>query len=92
MSENDVWKESGAIIYIAVTVLIFVFLVLIAVWTMTRIKRKRYSQVEEEEEEDSVELVMDTEEKINEFTIDEDSEEDIELYSDNLPDDQLEAV
>ena len=40
-----------------------------------------------------VELVKNDEEKTNEFTIDDsDSEEDIELYSDTLEDDQLEAV
>jgi len=86
-------EESGAIIYIAITVLAFVFLVLIAVWTMTRRISKRYSPVKADKEGDSVELVQNVEEKTNEFTIDDsDSEEDIELYSDKLEDDQLEAV
>jgi len=93
MSENI--EESGAIIYIAITVMAFVFLVLIAVCVMTRKKRKRerYSAVKKDTEGDSVELVKSVEEKTNEFTIDDsDSEEDIELYSDKLEDDQLEAV
>jgi len=86
-------EESGAIIYIAITVMAFVFLVLVAVWIMSRKKRERYLPVKKDTEGDSVELVKNVEEKTNEFTIEEeDSEEDIELYSDNLEDDQLEAV
>jgi flagellar biosynthesis/type III secretory pathway M-ring protein FliF/YscJ len=91
MSENI--EESGAIIYVAITVLAFVFLVLVAVWIMTRRKRKRYNPVKADTEGDSVELVKNVEKKTNEFTIEEeDSEEDIELYSDNLEDPSLEAV
>ena len=91
MSESETWKESGAIIYIAITVLVFVFLVLIAVWAMTRRLRRTYSPVEINKE-DSVELVNNAEEK--EFSIeDSGSEEDIDLYSDKLEDDgPLEAV
>jgi flagellar biosynthesis/type III secretory pathway M-ring protein FliF/YscJ len=90
---SETIEESNVIVYIAVTVLAFVFLVLIAVWTMTRRKRKRYSPVKEGTEGDSVELVNNVEEKPNEFTIDDsDSEEDIDLYSGKLEDDQLEAV
>ena len=86
-------EESGAIVYVAITVLAFVFLVLVAVWIMTRKKRKRYNPVKADTEGDSVELVKNVEEKTNGFTIEEeDSEEDIELYSENLKDDQLEAV
>jgi hypothetical protein len=91
MSENV--EESGAIIYVAITVMAFVFLVLVAVWIMTRKKRKRYNPVKADTEGDSVELVKNVEKKTNEFTIEEeDSEEDIELYSDNLEDPSLEAV
>ena len=91
MSESI--EESGAIIYVAITVLAFVFLVLIAVWIMTRRKRKRYNPVKADTEGDLVELVKNVEEKTNEFTIDDsDSEEDIEIYSDKLEDDKLEAV
>lgn len=89
MSESETWKESGAIVYIAITVLVFVFLVLIGVWVMTR--RKKYSPVINKD--DSVELVNNAEEK--HFSIeDSGSEEDIDLYSDKLEDDdvQLEAV
>lgn len=92
MSESETWKESGAIIYIAITVLVFVFLVLIAVWAMTRNLRRTYSPVEINQEGDSVELVNNAEEK--QFSIeDSGSEEDIDLYSDKLEDDgPLEAV
>ena len=92
MSENDVWKESGAIVYVAITIIVFVFLVLIAVCVMTRRNRKRYSPVDINQEGDSVELVMNAEK--NEFSIeDSGSEEDIDLYSGKLEDDgPLEAV
>ena len=82
MSENNVWKESGAIVYVAITIIVFVFFVLIGVWIMTRRKIKRYSPVNN----DLVELVKNVEEK--EFSIeDSGSEEDIDLYSDNFKDD-----
>jgi hypothetical protein len=100
---SETFKESGAIVYVAITIIVFVFFVLVAVWIMTRKKNNTYSFV------DNVELVNNSENsaknvvnnsdeansdeaKINNFTLeDSEEEEDIDLYSDKL-EDQLQAV
>lgn len=97
MSESETWKESGAILYVAITIIVFVFFVLIAVWAITRRKRKRYSPMNADKEGDQVELVDNNDnleaKTAKRFTIDgseSESEEEIELYSDKLEDDTLE--
>jgi len=97
---SETFKESGAIVYVAITIIVFVFFVLVAVWIMTRKKNNTYSFVDSENKSDTVELVNNSDEansdeaKINNFTLeDSEEEEDIDLYSDKLEDDdQLQAV
>lgn len=97
---SETFKESGAIVYVAITIIVFVFFVLVAVWIMTRKKNNTYSFVDSENKSDTVELVNNSDEansdeaKINNFTLeDSEEEEDIDLYSDKLEDDdKLQAV
>lgn len=94
---SEVWEESGSIVYVAITILIFVLFVLLAVWLITKTKtKKRYSPVEGKngDEEESLEMVQNDANK-DAFTIDasDDSEDDIDLYSNQLEEPEpLEAV
>lgn len=75
---SEVWQESGAITYVAITVVVFVFIAMCVVWFITKNPNPQYTSVGKTSNED-IELVPE-----NSFTIDsESSEEDIELYNED---------
>jgi hypothetical protein len=76
---SEVWQESGAITYVAITVVVFVFIAMCVVWFITKNPNPHYTSVGKTSNEE-VELVPE-----NSFTIDDSdsSEEEIELYNDD---------
>ena len=75
---SEVWQESGAITYVAITVVVFVFIAMCVVCFITKNPNPQYTSVGKTSNED-IELVPE-----NSFTIDsESSEEDIELYNED---------
>lgn len=75
---SEVWQESGAITYVAITVVVFVFIAMCVVWFITKNPNPQYTSVGKTSNED-IELVPE-----DSFTIDsESSEEDIELYNED---------
>ena len=82
---SEVWQESGAITYVAITVVVFVFIAMCVVWFITKNPNPQYTSVGKTSNE-NLELVPENSFTIaeNSFTIDsESSEEEIELYNED---------
>ena len=78
MQMSDTWKESGAMVYVALTVATFAAVLTCCIWISK--KKKSYNPVESSEEEEEVELTGEN----NEHNVDprftlEDSEEEEEI-------------
>lgn len=71
---SDTWKESGAMVYVALTVASFAAVITCCLWYSK--KKRNYNPVEAVEEE--VELTADSSNENADFTL-EDSEEEIDL-------------
>jgi hypothetical protein len=63
VSVANPWKESGALVYVALTVLTFSAVVMCFVWSLTRYRNRksRYSTVDGEEDEEEIELALNEE-------------------------------
>jgi hypothetical protein len=57
---SEVWQESGAITYVAITVVVFVFIAMCVVWFITKKPNPQYTSVGKTSNEDIVSSSQDT--------------------------------
>jgi len=67
---SNPWKESGALVYIALTVLTFSALLMCFVWSWTKYRnsKSKYSTVVDDDSEEDIELTLNEEPTIDDTT------------------------
>lgn len=78
---SDTWKESGAMVYVALTVCTFAAVLTCCIWFTKKHRSidKVYNQVNAEEVELTTEEKAETEHTNEEFTLEDSDEEEIDL-------------